>query len=64
MLLAKKIIMTNMLISGAVLAAVGSAAFAYALTSPDCRKNFKDSIDKMRDCKNKMCNRPSDINGT
>ena len=56
--------MTNMLTSGAVVAAVGSAAFAYALTSPDCRKNFKESIDKMRDCKNKMCNRPSDINGT
>ena len=59
MFLAKKIMVANMLVGGAVLAAVGTAALTYALVNPDCRDKFKDCADKMRDCKDKMCNRSS-----
>ena len=64
MFLTKKLILANILVGSAVLATVGSAALAYALTDPDCRHKFKDCADKMRNCKDKMCNRSPDIDGT
>ena len=63
MFLTKKLILANILVGSAVLATVGSAALAYALTDSDCRHKLKDCVDKMRDCKDQMCNRSSDING-
>ena len=61
--LTKKLILANVLVGSAVLATLGTAAFAYALTDPDCRHKLKDCADKMRNCKDKMSNRSSDING-
>ena len=62
MFLAKKIMVANMLVGGAVLAAVGTAALTYALVNPDCRDKFKGCADKIRNCKDKMCNRSSKTN--
>ena len=62
MFLVKKIMVANMLVGGAVLAAVGTAALTYALFNPGCRDKFKDCADKMRDCKDKVCNRSSKTN--
>ena len=64
MFLTKKLILANVFLGSAVLATLGTAAFAYALTDPDCRHKLKDCADKMRNCKDKMCNRSSDIDGT
>ena len=62
MFLAKKIMVANMLVGGAVLAAVSTAALTYALVNQDCRDKFKDCADKIRDRKDKMCNRSSKTN--
>ena len=59
MFFAKKIIAANILIGGAVLAAAGTAAVAYAMSDPNCRDKLKDCSDRMRDCANRMCNRSS-----
>ena len=64
MFIAKKIIAVNAIIGGAVLATVGTAAVAYALTNPTCRDKLRDCKNKMRHCKSKMCSRSSDTNGT
>ena len=64
MFLTKKLILANILVGSAVLATLGTAALAYALTDPDCRHKLKDCADKMRNCKDKMCNRSPDIDGT
>jgi len=61
MFLTKKLILANILVGSALLATLGTAAFVYVLTDPDCRHNLKDCADKMRNCKDKMCNRSSDI---
>ena len=42
MLLANKVILANVLVGSAVLATVGTAALAYALTDRDCRTKLKD----------------------
>ena len=63
MFLAKKIMVANILVGGAVLATFSTAALAYALTNPNCINRLKDCGDKMRDCKDRMCNRSSDVNG-
>ena len=63
MFLTKKLILANVFLGSAVLATVGTAALAYALTDPNCKNKLKDCADKMRDCKHKMCNRSSDIKG-
>ena len=63
MFLTKKLILANVFVSSAVLATLGTAAFAYALTDPVCRHKLKDCADKMRNCKDKMRNRSSDIDG-
>ena len=63
MFLTKKLILANVFVSSAVLATLGTAAFAYALTDQDCRHKLKDCADKMRNCKDKMRNRSSDIDG-
>ena len=42
MLLANKVILANVLVGSAVLATVGTAALAYALTVRDCRTKVKD----------------------
>tara|TARA_B100001057_G_scaffold136961_1_gene136608 strand:- start:788 stop:1006 length:219 start_codon:yes stop_codon:yes gene_type:complete len=63
MFLAKKIIAANMVIGGAVLAAAGIAAVAYAMSDPNCRDKLKDCSDRIRDCANKMCNRSSNDGG-
>ena len=63
MFIAKKIIAVNTVIGGAVLATVGTAAVAYALTNPTCRDKLRDCKDKMRHFKNNMCSRSSDTNG-
>tara|TARA_A100001011_G_C14098705_1_gene751837 strand:+ start:727 stop:945 length:219 start_codon:yes stop_codon:yes gene_type:complete len=59
MFFAKKIIAANILIGGAVLAAAGTAAVAYAMSDPNSRDKLKDCSDRMRDCVNRMCNRSS-----
>lgn len=68
MFLAKKIIAANIIVGGAVAAAVGTvvgtAAVAYALSDPDCRDKLKDCADKLRDCTNKMCSRSSNADKT
>ena len=64
MLFAKKIIAANIVIGGAVLATAGTAALTYALFDPAAREKLKECADKLRDTKNKMCNRSSDKNGT
>ena len=64
MFIAKKIIAVNAIIGGAVLATVGTAAVAYALTNPTGRDKLRDCKNKMRHCKSKMCSRSSDTNGT
>ena len=61
MLLANKVILANVLVGSAVLATVGTAAFAHALTERDCRNRPKDRAVKMRDYKDKMCNRSPDM---
>ena len=58
----KKLIWANVLVGSAVLATLGTAAFAYALTNPDCRHKLKDYADKMRNCKDKAYNRASGTN--
>ena len=63
MFLAKKIIAANIVIGGAVLAAAGKAAVAYAMSDPNCRDKLKDCSDRIRDCANKMCNRSSNDGG-
>ena len=63
MFLIKKLILANVLVGSAVFATLGTVAFAYALTDPDCRHKLKDCADKMRNCKFKACNRASGING-
>ena len=63
MFLTKKLILANVLVGSAVFATLGTVAFAYALTDPDCRHKLKDCADKMRNFKDKMCNRSSDIDG-
>ena len=63
MFLTKKLILANVFLGSAVLATVGPAALAYALTDPNCKNKLKDCADKMRDCKHKMYNRSSDIKG-
>ena len=63
MFLTKKLILANVFLGSAVLATLGTAALAYALTDPDCRHKLKGCTDKMRNCKDRMCNRSSDING-
>ena len=63
MFLTKKLILANVFVSSAVLATLGTAALAYALTDPDCRHKLKDCADKMRNCANKMCNRSSNDGG-
>ena len=64
MILAKKIIAANIVIGGAVLATAGTAALTYALFDPNAREKLQECADKLRDAKNKMCNRSSDKNGT
>ena len=64
MFIAKKIIALNAIIGGAVLATVGTAAVAFALTNPTCRDKLRDCKDKLRHCKSKMCSRSSDTNST
>lgn len=64
MFFSKKIIALNAIIGGAVLATVGTAAVAYALTNPNCRNKLRDCKDKLRHCKSKMCSRSPDTNGT
>ena len=59
MLLAKKIIATNIVIGGAFLATAGTAALTYALFDPDAREKLKGCADKFRDTKNKMSNSTS-----
>ena len=59
MFFAKKIIAANIVIGGAVLAAAGTAAVAYAMSDPNSRDKLKDCSDRMRDCANRMGNRPS-----
>ena len=54
--------MANVLAGNAVLATLGTAVFAYALTNPDCRHKLKDYADKMRNCKDKAYNRASGTN--
>ena len=61
MFFVKKVILANVLVGSAVFATLGTAAFAYALTDPDCRHKLKDCADKMRNCKFKACNRASGI---
>ena len=63
MFLTKKLILANVFLGSAVLATIGTAALAYALTDPDCRHKLKGCTDKMRNCKDRICNRSSDING-
>lgn len=63
MFLTKKLILANVVLSGAVFATLGSAAIAYALTDPACRNKLKNCADKMRNCKDKTCNRSSNIDG-
>ena len=58
----KKVILANVLIGTAVLATLGTAAVAYALTDPLCRLKLKDYADKIRNFKDKVCKRSSDIN--
>ena len=50
--------------SYAVLATLGTAAFAYALTDPLCRHKLEDYADKIRNFKDKVCKRSSAINDT
>ena len=57
MFLAKKIMATNMLVGGAVLATLGTAALTYVLFDPDAREKLKDCSDKFRTCRSK---KPSD----
>lgn len=61
MFIAKKIIAANILIGGAVLATVGTAALTYALFDPDCREKLKDCADKFRVYKNKMSSNTSEV---
>ena len=63
MFLTKKLILANVFLGSAVLATLGTAALAYALTDPNCKNKLKSCTDKMRNCKDRMCNRSSDING-
>ena len=63
MFCAKKIIAANIVIGGAVLAAAGTAAVAYAMSDPNCRDKLKECSDRMRDCANRMCNRSSNGGG-
>ena len=60
MLIAKKIIAANLIVGGAIVAAAGTAAIAYAMSDPNCRDKIKDCSDRMRDCANRLCNRSSD----
>jgi hypothetical protein len=60
MFFAKKIIAANIVIGGAVLAAAGTAAIAYAISDPNCKDKIKDCSDGMRECANRLCNRSSD----
>ena len=62
MLFVEEVILANVFVSSAVLATLETAAFAYALTTPDCRHQLKDCADQMRYCKYKACNRASGIN--
>ena len=62
MLLANKVILANVLVGSAVLATVGTATLACAMTDRDCRTKRKDCAVKMHDCKDKMCNRSPDMN--
>ena len=60
MFFTEKIIAAKIVIGGAVLAAAGIAAVAYAMSDPKCREKLRDCSDRMRDRKNGMCNRSSD----
>ena len=59
----KKLIVANVLVGSAIFATLGTAALAYALTDADCRHNLKDYANKMRNCKDKIRTRSSNING-
>ena len=62
MFFVKKVILANVFVGSAVLATLGTAAFAYALTGPVCRHKLKDCAGKIRNFKDKVCKRSSDIN--
>ena len=63
MFLMKKLILANVLVGSANFATLGAAALAYALTDADCRHKLKDYANKMRNCKDRMRTRSSNIDG-
>ena len=64
MFLAKKIMVANMLVGGAVLATVGTAALTYVLFDPHAREKMKDCADKFRACRNKKPSVDAEIGDT
>ena len=64
MLIAKKIIVANLIVGGVIAVVAGTAAIAYAMFDPNCRDKIKNCSDRMRDCANRLCNRSSDSGDT
>ena len=64
MCFATKIIATNLILCGAIVATAGTAVIAFAMNDPLCRDKIKDCTKRLRDQANSMCNRSSNGSDT